>query len=73
MIMVYLNIIRIYECFMSPDTNFDLDPIPTSFLKQCSHILLPTITNIINLPLSTGIFPDQIKYCSLQPYLKYLT
>jgi len=26
--------------FQSPDTNCDLDPIPTSLLKQCSHILL---------------------------------
>jgi len=31
----------------SPDTNCDLDPIPISLLKQCSHILLPTITNAI--------------------------
>jgi len=45
----------------SPDTNCDLDPIPTSLLKQCSHILFPTITNIINPSLSTGIFPDQLK------------
>jgi len=35
----------------SPDTNCDLDLIPTSLLKQCSHILLPKITNIINLSL----------------------
>jgi len=40
----------------SPDTNCDFDSIPTSLLKQCSHILLPTITNIINLSLSTDIF-----------------
>ena len=30
----------------SPETNCDLDPIPTSLLKQCSSVLLPTITNI---------------------------
>jgi len=40
----------------SPDTNCDLDPILTSPLKQCSHILLSTITNITNLSLSTDIF-----------------
>jgi len=49
----------------SPETNCDLDPIPTFLLKQCSHILLPTITNIINLSFSTGIFPHQFKNCSL--------
>ena len=54
----------------SPDTSCDLDPIPTSLLKQCSHVLLPTITNIINLSLSTGVFPDQFKSCSVHPMLK---
>jgi hypothetical protein len=37
----------------SPDTNCELDPIPTSLLKQCSSIHLPTTTKIINLSLST--------------------
>jgi exonuclease III len=54
----------------SPDTYCDLDPIPTSLLKQFSHILLPTITNIINLSISTGVFPDQFKSCSVHPLLK---
>jgi len=54
----------------SPDTNCDLDPIPKSLLKQCSHIKLPTITNFINLSLSTGIFPDQFKNCSVHPHVK---
>jgi len=53
----------------SPDTNCDLDPIATSLLKQCSHTLLPTITNIINLSLSTSIFPVQFKNCSVHPHL----
>ena len=54
----------------SPDTSCDLDPIPTSLLKQCKSVLLPTITNIINLSLSTGVFPDQFKNCSVHPILK---
>ena len=53
----------------SPDTNCDLDPIPTSLLKQCSHIFLPTLTKIINLSISTGVFPDQFKSCSVHPHL----
>jgi len=53
----------------SPDTNCDLDPIPTSLLKQGSHILLPTSTNIINLSLSSGDFPDQFNN-SVHPHLK---
>jgi len=54
----------------SSDTFCDLDPIPTSLLKQCLPVLLPTITNIINLSLSSGTFPDQFKACSVLPLLK---
>jgi len=57
----------------SPDTNCDLDPIPTSLLKQCSDILLRTISKIINMSLygeSTGIFPDQLKNYSEHSHLK---
>jgi len=39
----------------------DLDPIPTSLLKQCLPVLLPTITSIVNLSLSSGVFPKQFK------------
>jgi len=48
----------------------DLDPIPTSLLKQCLCALLPTLTNITNLSLASGIFPDQFKSCSVIPLLK---
>jgi len=42
---------------------------PTSLLKQCSHVLLPIITNIIKLSLSTSIFPAKSKNCSVHPHL----
>jgi hypothetical protein len=48
----------------------DLDPLPTSLLKQCLHALLPTITHIINLSLDTGVFPDKFKSSSVIPLLK---
>jgi len=51
------------------NTFCDLDPISTSILKQCLHILLPTITDIVNLSL-TGIFPKQFKLFSIIPLLK---
>jgi Reverse transcriptase (RNA-dependent DNA polymerase)/Endonuclease-reverse transcriptase len=54
----------------SSDTYCDLDPIPTSLLKFCKSALIPTITNIINLSISSGIFPDQFKSCSVHPLLK---
>ena len=54
----------------SSNTYCDLDPIPTSLLKQCSSVLVPTITNIINLSLSTGICPDHFKSSLVLPHLK---
>ena len=48
----------------------DLDPIPTSLLKECADLLVPTITNIINLSLSTNTFPMQFKESVVKPLLK---
>ena len=42
----------------------DLDPLPTSLLKQCLSVLLPTITNIGNLSVSSGTFTDQLNILS---------
>jgi len=54
----------------SSNTFCDLDPIPTSLLKQFLPTLLPTIPNIVNLSLSSGVFPKQLKLCSVIPLLK---
>ena len=53
----------------SNNSTCDLDPIPTSLLKKCP-ILIPTITNIINLSLATGLFPDNFKSCTVHPLIK---
>jgi Reverse transcriptase (RNA-dependent DNA polymerase) len=42
----------------------------SSLLKKCKFVLLPTITNIINYSLASGIFPAQFKSCSVHPLLK---
>ncbi len=54
----------------SPDKQCCLDPIPTHLLKKCSSVLLPTVTNIINLSLSTGCFPDSFKKSLITPLIK---
>jgi len=43
----------------------DLDPIPTSLLKQCLSALLPILTKIINLSLASGnlSWSIQILFC----------
>jgi hypothetical protein len=44
--------------------------IPSSLVKECKFAVLPTITNIINLSLAIGVFPDQFKSCSVHPLLR---
>jgi len=48
----------------------DLDPMPTSRLKQCLSGLLPTLTNIKHPSLASGTFTDHFKSCSVITLLK---
>ena len=47
-----------------------LDPLPSSIIKQCIDLLLPTIANIINLSLRDGCMPTCLKSAVLSPLLK---
>ena len=47
-----------------------LDPLPSSIIKQCTDVLLPTITNIVNLSLREGWMPTCLKSAVLSPLLK---
>ena len=48
----------------------ELDPIPSSLLKQCSIEIMPVIKRIINKSLSDGYFPDSCKKAIVKPLLK---
>ena len=48
----------------------ELDPLPPVVLKGCLTVLLPTITRVINISLSTGVMPDALKVAILSPMLK---
>ena len=48
----------------------ELDPIPTTLLYENLDTLLPTITNIINTSLTTGIVPRDLKTAVVKPLLK---
>ena len=48
----------------------ELDLIPTSLLKDCASVLVPVITKIINLSLSSGNFPMVFKHSLVTPLLK---
>ena len=54
----------------SPSKSSELDPIPTSLLKQCLPAIAPSIVNIINTSLCSGIVPDSMKVASVRPTLK---
>ena len=46
------------------------DPIPTSLLIACTSRLLPVITKIVNLSMSQGVMPDELKKVLILPLLK---
>ncbi len=54
----------------SSNATCSLDPIPTELLKSCLPALILPITNIVNLSLSEGIFPDQFKNAIVTPLYK---
>ena len=54
----------------TPAKSCELDPIPTTLLYGNLDILLPTITNIINTSLTTGIVLPGLKTVIVKPLLK---
>ncbi|KAK3754752.1 hypothetical protein QZH41_000065 [Actinostola sp. cb2023] len=48
----------------------DIDPVPASVLKNCFQILLPIVTKIVNLSLSSAVVPTSLKIAVLTPLLK---
>ena len=54
----------------TPNKNCDLDPIPTSLLKQILPSIVSTIADIINTSLWDGIFPETFKIALVRPLLK---
>ena len=54
----------------STNKSCSLDPCPTWIIKECQGELLPVITHIINLSLSTSIMPDALKEALINPLIK---
>ena len=57
----------------SSSKSCDLDPIPTSALKNCLDILITPITDIINISMETSTFPQNFKEAHVRPLLKKTT
>ena len=50
-----------------PTKSCELDTIPTNVLKQCLDILVPPITKLVNLSLTSGSFPYDWKVTKVHP------
>ena len=55
----------------SPKSTCLSDPLPSNLLLLCIDVIAPVITRILNLSLSSGIFPKEFKYYAVvKPLLK---
>ena len=53
----------------SPSKSCDLDPIPTTLLKEILPSVITILTKIINKSLMSGIFPDRLNVALVRPLL----
>ncbi len=51
-------------------TSSKLDPMPMALVKACLPTLCPTITDIINTSLTSGVVPSSFKTAVVVPTLK---
>ena len=56
----------------SPTKSCLLDPWPTFLIKECSDILLPSLTKLVNCSLMEDCIPDGFKTAVVSPLLKRL-
>ena len=52
------------------NTSCELDPMPTSFVKEAMGALAPIITRIVNGYLMGGVFPSCYKEALVTPRLE---
>jgi hypothetical protein len=50
--------------------SFGYDEVPMNLLRLCSSFISSPLNYICNRTLSTGIFPDRLKYASIKPIFK---
>ena len=58
--------------FKSPNKFCELDPMPTWMIRDCIEEVLPLLTKIINLSLTLGEMPKDLKLAIIKPLLKKL-
>ena len=59
------------ECILnSAPKSCELDPIPSKLLIECLDSIIPSLTDLFNSSLATGIFPQCFKSALVTPILK---
>ena len=54
----------------SPSKSCELDPIPTTMLKEVLPSVGSLITSVVNESMQTGVFPQDLKEALVKPLLK---
>jgi hypothetical protein len=54
----------------APCKQCDMDPAPTRLIKQCSDLLSPVLTTLVNQSFSQSTFPLSQKHAVVKPILK---
>ena len=63
--------LTVKECILnSAPKSCELDPIPSKLLIECLDYILPSLTDLFNSSLASGIFPQCFKSALVIPILK---
>ena len=63
--------LTVKECIISSaPKSCELDPIPSKLLIDCQDSILPSLTDLFNSSLASGIFPQCFKSALVTPILK---
>ena len=56
-----------------PKSTCPSDPVLSKLLPYCVDVIVPIVSRIINMSLSTGILPNELKLAFVKPLFKKTT
>ena len=63
--------LAVKECILHyAPKSCDIDPNPSKLLIQCLDYILPSLTDLFNSPIASGIFPQRFKSYHVTPNQK---
>ena len=67
---ISLNEMKQYIKNLNSKKSIPKHSIPIQIIKQCCEILAPVLTDIFNICITQGIFPNKLKYGEVRPIYK---